>query len=165
MKTVDGIRKCRGLALLAGAAMVAGMAFGEDALCDDSLKELFPWFEIGEVVDAEKAAGLRHFNDFLPKPGVGGRVQYVIANAGLPTNECAYVTLSVPERKVLEMRRDIACATTNEAAARTAALVEKFKPLGKSSGRKALAIYTPEGTGVSFTLSDAEYARKMSAAH
>ena len=39
MKTVDGIRKCRGLALVDGAAMVAGMAFGEDALCDDSLKE------------------------------------------------------------------------------------------------------------------------------
>ena len=88
----------------------------------DVVKELFPWFEIGETVDAAKVreAKLRGRDDPAPREGVALRhlfshqaregfrahEQYLIIDPSLPTNGMAWVTLSVPDRKVLQGKQD-----------------------------------------------------------
>ena len=130
----------------------------------DVVEDLFPWFEIGETVDAAKEKGLKHLNDFAAKPDLRAHSQYYIRDTGFPTNHAAWVILSIPDRKVLELRHDIECATTNEAAKLSAELIEKLKPLEAKDGKRLIEVCpTSSDATVCVILYDADYGREFRA--
>lgn len=160
MQTIDEMRKhCRVAVAAAAVVVVAGTG-----LAGDIVKELFPWFEIGETVDVAKTKGLKHLHDFAATPDLRARAEYCIKDTGLPTNHAAWVELSLPDRKVLQIRHDIDCATTNEAAALSAELIAKFKMHEDKSGGKVVEVCpTSSKTTVCTILSAADYAREFHA--
>lgn len=143
----------------------------------DVVKELFPWFEIGETVGAEtvREAKLRGRDDPAPREGVALRhlfshqaregfrahEQYLIIDARLPTNDMAWVTLSVPDRKVLQMRHDIGCGSIDAAKRYDLELQAKFKPLKFEGGPRLLEIMKVVDRDVCVQLSDAEYGKEL----
>ena len=143
----------------------------------DVVKELFPWFEIGETVDAAKVreAKLRGRDDSAPREGVALRhlfshqaregfrahEQYLILDPSLPTNDMAWVTLSVPDRKVLQIRRDIGCGSLEAAKKLDQELRAKFKPLKFEGGPRLLEIMKVVDQVVCVQLSDAEYGKEL----
>ena len=145
----------------------------------DVVKELFPWFEIGETVDAAKVrearlrkrddpapregVALRHLQSVKAKAGLRAYEEYLIVDAGMPTNDMAWVTLSVPDRKVLQMRRDIGCGTIAAAGKLDKELRAKFKPLKFEGGAKLLEIMKVVDASVSVQLSDADFGKELNA--
>ena len=145
----------------------------------DVVKELFPWFEIGETVDAAKVreaklrgrddpaplegVALRHLFSHQAREGFRAHEQYLILDPRLPTNDMAWVTLSVPDWKVLQMRRDIGCGTIAAAGKLDKELRAKFKPLKFEGGAKLLEIMKVVDASVSVQLSDAEFGKEVNA--
>ena len=125
------------------------------------VKELFPWFEIGETVDAAKGKGLKHLQTVKAREGLRAHEQYLIVDAGMPTNDMAWVTLSVPDRKVLQMRRDIGCGTIAAARKLAKELQAKFTPLKFEGGAKLLEIMKVDDASVSVQLSDAAFGKEL----
>ena len=125
------------------------------------VKELFPWFEIGETVDAAKLKGLKHLQTVKAREGLRAHEQYRIVDAGMPTNDMAWVTLSVPDRKVLQMRRDIGCGTIAAAGKLDKELQAKFTPLKFEGGAKLLEIMKVDDASVSVQLSDADFGKEL----
>ena len=143
----------------------------------DVVKELFPWFEIGETIDAAKVreaklrgrddpapregVALRHLFSHVEREGFRAHEQYLIIDPSLPTNDMAWVTLSVPDRKVLQMRHDIGCGSIAAARKLDKELQAKFKPLKFEGGAKLLEIMKVVDQDVCVQLSDAEYGREV----
>lgn len=125
------------------------------------VKELFPWFEIGETVDAAKLKGLKHLQTVKAREGLRAHEQYRIVDAGMPTNDMAWVTLSVPDRKVLQMRHDIGCGSIDAAKRYDLELQAKFKPLKFEGGPRLLEIMKVVDRDVCVQLSDAEYGKEL----
>ena len=131
---------------VAAVAAFAGTAFATDPL----VKELFPWFEVGDVVDEATAAEKGMVLDWQldAESELGACAQYVIKDANLPETQVLTVILSVPDRRVLSMRIDATCETNDEALELIEDLIATFKPLGCAPG---------EGTKLlSFNWVDAE---------
>ena len=127
----------------------------------DVVEDLFPWFEIGETVDAAKGKGLKHLQTVKAREGLRAHEQYLIVDAGMPTNDMAWVTLSVPDRKVLQMRRDIGCGTIAAARKLAKELQAKFTPLKFEGGAKLLEIMKVDDASVSVQLSDADFGKEL----
>ena len=125
--------------------------------------EVFPWFEIGETVDAETMKGLRLFCTHKAEDGLRACAQYIIADATLPSNQHARVTLSVPDHKVLLVRREIECDTIDEAKELSRELIEQFKPLECGEGKKVLEISDVTDEEVVVYLWDKDYFREYKA--
>ena len=136
----------------------------------DVVKELFPWYEIGQTADVAKGLELRQTH----AAGAGLRAYelYRIVDEAQPTNRRAFVTLSVPERKVLSIQLEIECGTTNAANRLAAELIERIKPLNFKGGSKVIEISPcasaaakdePPTTVVIATLADVGYHRELSA--
>ena len=141
------------------------------------VKELFPWFEIGETVDAAKVrearlrkrddpapregVALRHLHSMEAKAGLRAYEEYLIVDAGMPTNDMAWVVLSVPDRKVLQMRHDIGCGSIAAARKLDKELQAKFKPLKFEGGPKLLEIMKVVDQNVGIQLSDAEFGKEV----
>ena len=152
-----------------------------DAASTDVVKELFPWFEIGEEVDAAMLRGrdapapknrrddpapregvaLRHLFSHQASEGLRAHEQYLIVDAKMPTNDMAWVTLSVPDRKVLQMRHDIDCGSIDAAKRYDLELQAKFKPLKFEGGTKLIEIMKVVDQDACVQLSDAEYGREV----
>ena len=143
----------------------------------DVVKELFPWFEIGETVDAAKVrearlrkrddpapregVALRHLQSVKAKAGLRAYEEYLIVDAGMPTNDMAWVVLSVPDRKVLQIRRDIGCDSLEVAKKLDQELRVKFKPLKFEGGPRLLEIMKVVDQDVGVQLSDAEFGKEV----
>ena len=175
------INDVRRLAVVVAVLFAAVSGMGEetrrDAASTDVVKELFPWFEIGETVDAAKVreAKLRGRDDPAPREGVALRhlfshkgreglrahEQYLIVDARMPTNDMAWVTLSVPDRKVLQMRHDIDCGSIDAAKRYDLELQAKFNPLKFEGGSKLIEIMKVVDQDVCVQLSDAEYGKEV----
>ena len=112
---------------IAAAAAFAGTAFATDPL----VKELFPWFEVGEVVDEATAAqkGLVLDWQLDAQSELGACAQYVIKDPNLPETQLLTVILSVPDRRVLSMRIDAKCESNEEAENLIEDLMAMFRPL------------------------------------
>ena len=87
--------------------------------------------------------------------------EYLIVDAGMPTNDMAWVTLSVPDRKVLQMRHDIGCGSIDAAKRYDLELQAKFEHLKFEGGTKLLEIMKVVDQDVGVQLSDAEYGREV----
>ena len=124
---------------VAALAAFAGTAFATDPL----VKELFPWFEVGEVVDEATAAekGLVLDWQLDEQSELGACAQYVIKDPNLPETQVLTVILSVPDRRVLSMRIDAKCETNEEAEKLIEDLMAMFTPLAcpEEEGTKLLA--------------------------
>ena len=112
---------------IAALAAFAGTAFATDPL----VKELFPWFEVGDTVDEATAAqkGLVLDWQLDEQSELGACAQYVIKDPNLPETQVLTVILSLPDRKVLSMRIDAKCESNEEAENLIEDLMAMFKPL------------------------------------
>ena len=120
-------------------------------------------YKIGETVDAAKGKGLKRLQTMEAREGLRAHEQYRIVDAKMPTNDMAWVTLSVPDRKVLQMRRDIGCGTIAAAGKLDKELRAKFKPLKFEGGAKLLEIMKVVDASVSVQLSDADFGKELNA--
>ena len=84
-----------------------------------------------------------------------------IVDTKMPTNDMAWVTLSVPDRKVLQMQRDIGCGTIAAARKLAKELQAKFTPLKFEGGPKSLEIMKGTDASVSVQLSDADFGKEL----
>ena len=112
---------------VAAAAAFAGTAFATDPL----VKELFPWFEVGDVVDEATAAEKGMVLDWQldAESELGACAQYILHDKNLPETQVLSVILSVPDRRVLSMRIDAKCETDEEAENLIEELIAMFMPL------------------------------------
>ena len=157
MQTIDEVKRhCRVAVAVAAVATAAVCCAAEPVV-----KELFPWFEIGETVDAAKLKGLKHLQTVKAREGLRPHEQYLIVDTKMPTNDMAWVTLSVPDRKVLQMRRDIGCGTIAAARKLAKELQAKFTPLKFEGGPKSLEIMKVADASVSVQLSDADFGKEL----
>ena len=146
---------------VAAVAAFAGTAFATDPL----VKELFPWFEVGEVVDEATAAerGLVLDWQMDADSELGACAQYVIKDANLPETQVLTVILSVPDRRVLSMRIDATCETNDEALELIEDLIATFKPLGcaPGEGTKLLALNWTSAETIFCALSDLRFGMQL----
>ena len=112
---------------VAAVAAFAGTAFATDPL----IKEVFPWFEVGDTVDEATGAqkGLVLDWQLDAQSELGACAQYVIKDPNLPETQVLTVILSLPDRKVLSMRIDAKCESNEEAENLIEDLMAMFKPL------------------------------------
>ena len=155
------IRRLAFVAAVFAAVSGMGEETRRDVASTDVVKELFPWFEIGETVDAVKLKGLKHLQTVKAKAGLRAYEEYLIVDAGMPTNDMAWVVLSVPDRKVLQMRHDIGCGSIAAARKLDKELQAKFKPLEFEDGPKLLEIMKVVDQDVGVQLSDAEFGNEL----
>lgn len=136
------------------------------AISGDVVKEFFPWLEIGQVMDEakEKELGLRHLYSHEASPDFRAHSLYAFkCCTGFPTNHCAFVTISLPERKVLAQRHDIECASTNEMKKLESELIGKVRPLECKGGKRTIEVTTASDATVCVMLSDAGFAKEVKA--
>ena len=150
------------IALAVGAvAAFAGTAFATDPL----VKELFPWFEVGEVVDEATASakGLVFDWQLDAQSELGACAQYVIKDANLPETQVLTVILSVPDRKVLSMRIDAKCETNEEAENLIEDLMAMFRPLAcpAEEGTKLLAFNWVDDETIYCSLTEKNFGFRM----
>ena len=110
---------------IAALAAFAGTAFATDPL----VKELFPWFEVGDTVDEATAKGMTLDWQLDEQSELGACAQYILHDKNLPETQVLSVILSVPDRRVLSMRIDAKCESNEEAENLIEDLIAMFKPL------------------------------------
>ena len=146
---------------LAALAAFAGTAFATDPL----VKGLFPWFEIGEVVDEATAAqkGLVLDWQLDAQSELGACAQYVIKDPNLPETQVLTVILSLPDRRVLSMRIDAKCETNEEAENLIEDLIAMFKPLEcpEEEGTKLLAFNWTDDETIYCSLTEKNFGFRM----
>ena len=146
---------------VAALAAFAGTAFATDPL----VKELFPWFEVGEVVDEATAAqkGLVLDWQLDEQSELGACAQYVIKDPNLPETQVLTVILSVPDRRVLSMRIDAKCESNEEAENLICDLIAMFTPLAcpEEEGTKLLAFNWSDADTIYCSLSERNFGYRM----
>ena len=112
---------------VAAVAAFAGTAFATDPL----IKEVFPWFEVGDTVDEAMATKMGFVLDWQTdaQSELGACAQYVFKDPSVPETQVLTVILSVPECKVLSIRIDATCETDEEAENLIEELIAMFMPL------------------------------------
>ena len=112
---------------VAALAAFAGTAFATDPL----VKEVFPWFEVGDTVDEATATKMGFVLDWQTdaQSELGACAQYVFKDPSVPETQVLTVILSVPDRRVLSMRIDAKCETNEEAENLIEDLIAMFMPL------------------------------------
>ena len=102
MQTIDEVKKHCRVAVAVAAVFAAAVSFAAEPV----VKGLFPWFEIGETVDAAKlrgrdapapceGLGLKHLQTVKAREGLRAHEQYLIVDTKMPTNDMAWVTLLI----------------------------------------------------------------------
>ena len=146
---------------VAAVAAFAGTAFATDPL----VKELFPWFEVGDTVDEATAAqkGLVLDWQLDEQSELGACAQYVIKDPNLPETQVLTVILSVPDRRVLSMRIDAKCETNEEAENLICDLIAMFKPLEcpEEEGTKLLAFNWTDDETIYCSLTEKNFGFRM----
>ena len=146
---------------VAVVAAFAGTAFATDPL----IKELFPWFEVGEVVDEATATKLGFALDWQTdaQSELGACAQYVFKDPSVPETQVLTVILSVPESKVLSIRIDAKCETDEEAENLIEDLLATFTPLACSDevGTKILAFNWTGDESIYCSLSEKSFGFRM----
>ena len=146
---------------VAALAAFAGTAFATDPL----VKELFPWFEVGDTVDEATATqkGLVLDWQLDEQSELGACAQYVIKDPNLPETQVLTVILSVPDRRVLSMRIDAKCETNEEAENLICDLIAMFKPLEcpEEEGTKLLAFNWTDDETIYCSLTEKNFGFRM----
>ena len=146
---------------VAAVAAFAGTAFATDPL----VKELFPWFEVGDSVDEATAAKMGFALDWQmdAQSELGACAQYVFKDPNLPETQVLTVILSVPDRKVLSMRIDAKCETNEEAENLIEDLMATFKPLAcpAEEGTKLLAFNWTDDESIYCSLTEKNFGFRM----
>ena len=146
---------------VAALAAFAGTAFATDPL----VKELFPWFEVGDTVDEATGAqkGLVLDWQLDEQSELGACAQYVIKDPNLPETQVLSVILSVPDRRVLSMRIDAKCESNEEAENLIEDLMAMFRPLEcpEEEGTKLLAFNWTDDETIYCSLTEKNFGFRM----
>ena len=146
---------------VAAVAAFAGTAFATDPL----IKEVFPWFEVGDTVDEAMATKMGFVLDWQTdaQSELGACAQYVFSDPNVPETQMLTVIVSVPECKVLSIRIDAKCETDEEAENLICKLMEMFAPLAcpEEEGTKLLAFNWSDADTIYCSLSERNFGYRM----
>ena len=146
---------------VAAVAAFAGTAFATDPL----IKEVFPWFEVGDTVDEATATKMGFVLDWQTdaQSELGACAQYVFKDPCVPETQVLTVILSVPECKVLSIRIDATCETDEEAENLIEDLMATFKPLEcpAEEGTKLLAFNWTDDETIYCSLTEKNFGFRM----
>ena len=144
---------------IAALAAFAGTAFATDPL----VKELFPWFEVGDTVDEATAKGMTLDWQLDEQSELGACAQYILHDKNLPETQVLTVILSLPDRKVLSMRIDAKCESNEEAENLIEDLMAMFTPLAcpEEEGTKLLAFNWTDDETIYCSLTEKNFGFRM----